>query len=174
MRYPTVLILVTGLPVTHLNPMCFDILCRSNNCCIQMLERNTKNLQPTLCRFQTLLAMCILLFNYVTQLLYLVIYVKFQFHVTLFVISPFKQIHIVCVQLFTIPNCLFYRDLWLLLICSGHGSFSSNPKLNSAVGHLLHSSILVPYHGWYSVIYSFPYVSLCVQCNLRGFYALVD
>ncbi|XP_008789111.4 LOW QUALITY PROTEIN: omega-3 fatty acid desaturase, chloroplastic-like [Phoenix dactylifera] len=30
----------------------------------------------------------------------------------------------------------------------GHGSFSSSPKLNSVVGHLLHSSILVPYHGW--------------------------
>jgi hypothetical protein len=34
-------------------------------------------------------------------------------------------------------------------IFSGHGSFSSDPKLNSVVGHLLHSSILVPYHGWY-------------------------
>lgn len=32
---------------------------------------------------------------------------------------------------------------------SGHGSFSNNPKLNSVVGHFLHSSILVPYHGWY-------------------------
>ncbi|ONI24640.1 hypothetical protein PRUPE_2G251800 [Prunus persica] len=30
----------------------------------------------------------------------------------------------------------------------GHGSFSNNPKLNSVMGHLLHSSILVPYHGW--------------------------
>lgn len=34
------------------------------------------------------------------------------------------------------------------LICSGHGSFSNDHKLNSVVGHLLHSSILVPYHGW--------------------------
>jgi hypothetical protein len=31
---------------------------------------------------------------------------------------------------------------------SGHGSFSNNKKLNSLVGHLTHSSILVPYHGW--------------------------
>lgn len=31
---------------------------------------------------------------------------------------------------------------------SGHGSFSNDTKLNSVVGHLLHSSILVPYHGW--------------------------
>ncbi|KAJ0084390.1 hypothetical protein Patl1_31091 [Pistacia atlantica] len=30
----------------------------------------------------------------------------------------------------------------------GHGSFSDNSKLNSLVGHVLHSSILVPYHGW--------------------------
>ncbi|PWA82591.1 omega-3 fatty acid desaturase [Artemisia annua] len=30
----------------------------------------------------------------------------------------------------------------------GHGSFSDNPNLNSIVGHILHSSILVPYHGW--------------------------
>jgi omega-3 fatty acid desaturase (delta-15 desaturase) len=32
--------------------------------------------------------------------------------------------------------------------CSGHGSFSNNTKLNSVVGHILHSSILVPYNGW--------------------------
>ncbi|KAL2521010.1 Temperature-sensitive omega-3 fatty acid desaturase [Forsythia ovata] len=30
----------------------------------------------------------------------------------------------------------------------GHGSFSNNPNLNNIVGHILHSSILVPYHGW--------------------------
>ncbi|KAK1426847.1 hypothetical protein QVD17_15527 [Tagetes erecta] len=30
----------------------------------------------------------------------------------------------------------------------GHGSFSDNPNLNSIVGHMLHSAILVPYHGW--------------------------
>nr|AAC98967.2 omega-3 fatty acid desaturase [Vernicia fordii] len=30
----------------------------------------------------------------------------------------------------------------------GHGSFSNNSSLNNVVGHLLHSSILVPYHGW--------------------------
>ncbi|KAK8316905.1 hypothetical protein V6Z12_A13G074300 [Gossypium hirsutum] len=30
----------------------------------------------------------------------------------------------------------------------GHGSFSDNAILNSVVGHILHSSILVPYHGW--------------------------
>ncbi|XP_009622725.1 omega-3 fatty acid desaturase, endoplasmic reticulum-like isoform X3 [Nicotiana tomentosiformis] len=30
----------------------------------------------------------------------------------------------------------------------GHGSFSDSAFLNSVVGHILHSSILVPYHGW--------------------------
>ena len=33
-------------------------------------------------------------------------------------------------------------------VCSGHGSFSSNKKLNDLVGNITHSSILVPYHGW--------------------------
>ncbi|CAN1846346.1 Omega-3 fatty acid desaturase, endoplasmic reticulum [Linum perenne] len=30
----------------------------------------------------------------------------------------------------------------------GHGSFSDSWLLNNVVGHLLHSAILVPYHGW--------------------------
>ncbi|CAN1809062.1 Acyl-lipid omega-3 desaturase (cytochrome b5), endoplasmic reticulum [Linum perenne] len=30
----------------------------------------------------------------------------------------------------------------------GHGSFSDSTLLNNVVGHILHSSILVPYHGW--------------------------
>ncbi|XP_047317350.1 omega-3 fatty acid desaturase, endoplasmic reticulum-like isoform X2 [Impatiens glandulifera] len=30
----------------------------------------------------------------------------------------------------------------------GHGSFSDSVTLNSVVGHVLHSLILVPYHGW--------------------------
>ncbi|KAI4318198.1 hypothetical protein L6164_025994 [Bauhinia variegata] len=30
----------------------------------------------------------------------------------------------------------------------GHGSFSNSSKLNSIVGHILHSTILVPYNGW--------------------------
>lgn len=44
---------------------------------------------------------------------------------------------------------LICKVLCLFKFCSGHGSFSNNPKLNSVVGHLLHSSILVPYHGWF-------------------------
>ncbi|XP_052187898.1 omega-3 fatty acid desaturase, endoplasmic reticulum-like [Diospyros lotus] len=40
---------------------------------------------------------------------------------------------------------------WALFVLGhdcGHGSFSDNPRLNNIVGHILHSSILVPYHGW--------------------------
>ncbi|KAJ0979357.1 hypothetical protein J5N97_014831 [Dioscorea zingiberensis] len=40
---------------------------------------------------------------------------------------------------------------WALFVLGhdcGHGSFSNNPKLNSVMGHFLHSTILVPYHGW--------------------------
>ncbi|CAK9151319.1 unnamed protein product [Ilex paraguariensis] len=40
---------------------------------------------------------------------------------------------------------------WALFVLGhdcGHGSFSDSPTLNSFIGHLLHSSILVPYHGW--------------------------
>ncbi|KAK9683483.1 hypothetical protein RND81_10G144100 [Saponaria officinalis] len=40
---------------------------------------------------------------------------------------------------------------WALFVLGhdcGHGSFSSDLNLNSVVGHILHSSILVPYHGW--------------------------
>ncbi|OUZ99111.1 Fatty acid desaturase [Macleaya cordata] len=40
---------------------------------------------------------------------------------------------------------------WALFVLGhdcGHGSFSDSQKLNSLVGHLLHSFILVPYNGW--------------------------
>ncbi|KAL8516370.1 hypothetical protein ACS0TY_014864 [Phlomoides rotata] len=40
---------------------------------------------------------------------------------------------------------------WALFVLGhdcGHGSFSDNATLNNVVGHLLHSAILVPYHGW--------------------------
>eukprot|EP00752_Nemacystus_decipiens_P017567 g15742.t1 len=40
---------------------------------------------------------------------------------------------------------------WALFVVGhdcGHGSFSDNKLVNSVVGHLTHSFIMVPYHGW--------------------------
>eukprot|EP00898_Chlorokybus_atmophyticus_P005317 jgi/Chlat1/5787/Chrsp387S09019 len=40
---------------------------------------------------------------------------------------------------------------WALFVVGhdcGHGSFSNNKALNNFVGHLTHSSSLVPFHGW--------------------------
>jgi fatty acid desaturase len=34
------------------------------------------------------------------------------------------------------------------MVCSGHQSFSNSRKINDLVGNIVHSSILVPYHGW--------------------------
>uniref|UniRef100_A0A0D9XN64 Fatty acid desaturase N-terminal domain-containing protein n=1 Tax=Leersia perrieri TaxID=77586 RepID=A0A0D9XN64_9ORYZ len=44
---------------------------------------------------------------------------------------------------------------WALFVLGhdcGHGSFSDSATLNNVVGHLLHSFILVPYHGWYTIL----------------------
>lgn len=50
-----------------------------------------------------------------------------------------------------------WREYHQLLVCglahplfppSGHRSFSANNTLNDFVGNIVHSSILVPYHGW--------------------------
>ncbi|KAE8696516.1 Omega-3 fatty acid desaturase [Hibiscus syriacus] len=47
-----------------------------------------------------------------------------------------------------VNNWLVWPLYWAAQGTIGHGSFSNNPKINSVMGHLLHSSIIVPYHGW--------------------------
>lgn len=60
---------------------------------------------------------------------------------------------------YTLDSWFFYPLFWLmqgtmfwaLFVVGhdcGHGSFSKLKWLNSLVGHLSHSPILVPYHGW--------------------------
>jgi fatty acid desaturase len=46
------------------------------------------------------------------------------------------------------PMFLGARSSWLVTLHSGHGSFSNDRQLNDFVGNVVHSSILVPYHGW--------------------------
>lgn len=75
---------------------------------------------------------------------------------------------------------LIDSDLWVLMY-SGHGSFSNNKRLNDIIGHLTHSSILVPYHGWwgysrlfYPVAAELVFISLDYPCKLSNLYTCTN
>jgi hypothetical protein len=59
---------------------------------------------------------------------------------------PFLQVHAAhlsfpAFSVFLPPPCCARA-------CSGHQSFSNNKALNDLIGNIVHSSIMVPYHGW--------------------------
>lgn len=43
---------------------------------------------------------------------------------------------------------LFATGLWVIAHECGHQAFSSSKQINNAVGWVLHSALLVPYHSW--------------------------
>mmetsp|Transcript_13388 Transcript_13388/g.19146 ORF Transcript_13388/g.19146 Transcript_13388/m.19146 type:complete len:476 (+) Transcript_13388:183-1610(+) len=59
-------------------------------------------------------------------------------------------------SIFTLPIWTAYSaitgtvamGLWVLAHECGHGAFSTNKKLQDAVGYVLHSFLLVPYYSW--------------------------
>lgn len=55
---------------------------------------------------------------------------------------------LVRILLFSIHNDPIPPSSPPLFHISGHQSFSNNRTLNDFVGNIVHSSILVPYHGW--------------------------
>ncbi|KAJ6750752.1 hypothetical protein OIU85_001302 [Salix viminalis] len=54
----------------------------------------------------------------------------------------------ICWPLYWAAQGTMFWAIFVLGHDCGHGSFSNNHLLNNVVGHILHSSILVPYHGW--------------------------
>lgn len=47
-----------------------------------------------------------------------------------------------------IATGLFGTGLWIIAHECGHQAFSSSKTINNAVGWVLHSAVLVPYHSW--------------------------
>uniref|UniRef100_A0A8I6WQ98 Fatty acid desaturase N-terminal domain-containing protein n=1 Tax=Hordeum vulgare subsp. vulgare TaxID=112509 RepID=A0A8I6WQ98_HORVV len=50
--------------------------------------------------------------------------------------------------LYSAAQGTMFWALFVLRHDCGHGSFSDSLTLNSVVGHLMHTFILVPYNGW--------------------------
>ncbi|CAI9298033.1 unnamed protein product [Lactuca saligna] len=59
-----------------------------------------------------------------------------------------KNITLVFWPLYWVSQGTMFWAIFVLGHDCGHGSFSDSATLNSIVGHILHSAILVPYHGW--------------------------
>ncbi|WVN85013.1 uncharacterized protein L203_100154 [Cryptococcus depauperatus CBS 7841] len=49
---------------------------------------------------------------------------------------------------YSIAAGLFGTGLWVIAHEAGHQAFSSSKSINNAVGWVLHSALLVPYHSW--------------------------
>ncbi|XP_039064754.1 omega-3 fatty acid desaturase, chloroplastic-like [Hibiscus syriacus] len=63
------------------------------------------------------------------------------------VVTSYFNNLLVCPLYWVAQGTMFWA-LFVLGHDCGHGSFSNNTSLNSVVGHPLHSSILILYHGW--------------------------
>lgn len=48
----------------------------------------------------------------------------------------------------SVATGLFGTGLWIIAHECGHQAFSSSKQINNAVGWVLHSALLVPYHSW--------------------------
>jgi omega-3 fatty acid desaturase (delta-15 desaturase) len=53
-----------------------------------------------------------------------------------------------CLPFYILAQGTMFWAVFVLGHDCGHGSFSQSAAMNSAVGHLLHSCLLVPYHSW--------------------------
>lgn len=61
------------------------------------------------------------------------------------------QHHVVRTAAYTAISILmgmFATGLWVIAHECGHQAFSSSKRINNAVGWVLHSALLVPYHSW--------------------------
>lgn len=43
----------------------------------------------------------------------------------------------------------FATGIWVIAHECGHGAFADDPRINDAVGFVMHSVLLVPYFSWY-------------------------
>ncbi|KAH8431975.1 uncharacterized protein LDX57_009622 [Aspergillus melleus] len=61
---------------------------------------------------------------------------------------PSVHLRAIVYGLYTVVAGMIMTGIWILAHEFGHGAFSRSKTLNSVVGFLLHSSLLVPYYSW--------------------------